>query len=236
MLPYVPRNEKGTFRCGNHVSASSGSSAHCKSTTPARTSRSCAASTASRRRRSTSGRAATEAWGLPDLSCLKELESENAELKRLLADAMLDNTDLKGLQAKLLTPAVRRSAARVLIEDHGFAERQGCRLAGVSRSSFRREPVTRPRAELRKRILELANRHMQLGYRKLHRMLVRVGFKVKAKLFWRIYREEGLTLRRPVRKRIPKEGRERSMCPIERDQRWSLDFSTSSFFLANSLI
>ena len=31
---------------------------------------------------------------------LKELESENTELKRLLADAMLDNAGLKGLLAK----------------------------------------------------------------------------------------------------------------------------------------
>jgi len=35
-----------------------------------------------------------------ELSRLKDLEAENAELKRLLADAMLDNAGLKGLLAK----------------------------------------------------------------------------------------------------------------------------------------
>ena len=35
-----------------------------------------------------------------ELRRLKDLESENAELKRLLADAMLDNAGLKGLLAK----------------------------------------------------------------------------------------------------------------------------------------
>jgi len=35
-----------------------------------------------------------------DLRRLKDLEVENAELKRLLADAMLDNSGLKGLLAK----------------------------------------------------------------------------------------------------------------------------------------
>ena len=103
----------------------------------------------------------------------EELESENTELKRLLADAMPDNADPRAFLQKTSEPAARRSAARVLIEDRGFAERRGCRLAGVSRSSFRRKPVPRPRAELRKRMAELANRHMQLGYRKLHGMLVR---------------------------------------------------------------
>ena len=35
-----------------------------------------------------------------ELRRLKDLETENAELKRLLADAMLDNAGLKGLLAK----------------------------------------------------------------------------------------------------------------------------------------
>lgn len=35
-----------------------------------------------------------------ELRGLKDLEAENAELKRLLADAMLDNAGLKGLLAK----------------------------------------------------------------------------------------------------------------------------------------
>ena len=38
--------------------------------------------------------------GLSELRRLKELESENTELKRLLADAMLDNAGLKVLLAK----------------------------------------------------------------------------------------------------------------------------------------
>ena len=35
-----------------------------------------------------------------ELRRLKDLEAENAELKRLLADAMLDNAGLKGLLSK----------------------------------------------------------------------------------------------------------------------------------------
>ena len=35
-----------------------------------------------------------------ELRRLKDLEAENAELKRLLADTMLDNAGLKGLLAK----------------------------------------------------------------------------------------------------------------------------------------
>ena len=35
---------------------------------------------------------------------LRVLEAENAELKRLLADAMLDNTALKDVPGKMVTP------------------------------------------------------------------------------------------------------------------------------------
>lgn len=38
--------------------------------------------------------------GVSELRRLRDLESENAELKRLLADSMLDNASLKGLLAK----------------------------------------------------------------------------------------------------------------------------------------
>jgi putative transposase len=42
---------------------------------------------------------------------LKALEDENAKLKRLLAEAMLDNTALKVLlKKKMVTPAARREA------------------------------------------------------------------------------------------------------------------------------
>ena len=37
---------------------------------------------------------------VPELRRLKDLEAENSQLKRLLADAMLDNAGLKGLLAK----------------------------------------------------------------------------------------------------------------------------------------
>ena len=38
--------------------------------------------------------------GVPEIRRLKQLEDENGKLKRLLADAMLDNAGLKDLLAK----------------------------------------------------------------------------------------------------------------------------------------
>jgi putative transposase len=41
---------------------------------------------------------------------LKGLESENAKLKKLLADAMLDNAALRSSGKKMVTPAAKREA------------------------------------------------------------------------------------------------------------------------------
>ena len=46
-------------------------------------------------------------------------------------------------------------------------------------------------------MLELADRHMQLGYRKLHRMLRNEGFQVNAKLIWRIARKRAWSFAGP---------------------------------------
>jgi predicted nucleic acid-binding Zn-ribbon protein len=58
-----------------------------------------AASTGSRARRSTNGRPSTE-LEVSDAKRLKALEDENAKLKKLLAEAMLDMAMLKNVAAK----------------------------------------------------------------------------------------------------------------------------------------
>jgi len=60
----------------------------------------CAGGMGSARRRSTPGRRSTGAWTCRRQDGLKALEDENAKLKKLLADAMLDNVALKDLLAK----------------------------------------------------------------------------------------------------------------------------------------
>jgi putative transposase len=61
---------------------------------------------------------------------LKALEDENAKLKRLLADAMLDKVGLKELLAKkMVTPAARREAVALLREKLEVSERRARLLA-----------------------------------------------------------------------------------------------------------
>ena len=63
-----------------------------------------------------------------DAKRLKELEGENARLKKLLAEAELDKSMLKEIGGgKLLTPNRRRSAVVMLQNRFGVSERRACR-------------------------------------------------------------------------------------------------------------
>jgi putative transposase len=79
-----------------------------------------------------------------DIHRLKSLEDENAKLKRLLADTMLDNVVLKDLlEKKLTTPNVRWAAARKAMRDHDISQRRACRLVGVDPKTVRRDQPSR---------------------------------------------------------------------------------------------
>lgn len=82
------------------------------------------------------------------------------------------------------------------------SERRACRVARIAISTFRYESVLEPRTALRLRIREIAQTRVRYGYRKIPVLLNREGWKVGKKLMYRLYKEEGLTLRhKPRRKR-----------------------------------
>jgi putative transposase len=68
---------------------------------------------------------------------LRQLEGENAKLKRLLAEAMLDNAVLKEVTAKMVTPATRREAVAYLEELFEVNQQRACDVLGVDRTTVR---------------------------------------------------------------------------------------------------
>ena len=68
---------------------------------------------------------------------LRGLEAENAKLKRLLAEAMLDNAALKDLVGKVVTPAGRCEAVTYLQATYTMSERHACAVIGADRSGAR---------------------------------------------------------------------------------------------------
>ncbi|MAL75014.1 MAG: IS3 family transposase [Rhodospirillaceae bacterium] len=156
---------------------------------------------------------------------LKELESENAKLKRLLADAMLDQAALKDLLGKkVLTPAAKREAVAHLQACHGMSERRACRVIDADRKSVRYRSTRDDDSELREKLRELANQRRRFGYRRLHILLRREGVMINRKKVQRLYREEGLAVRRRRSRRRAVGTRAPAPVLALPNQRWSLDF------------
>jgi putative transposase len=104
-----------------------------------------------------------------------------------------------------------------------MSERRACRFFGFARSSQRYRTRRPARRELRERLHTLAVLRPRWGYRQLHRLLRREGWTHNRKLTQRIYREEGLHVRRRRRKRVAVL-RTPLPTPTQANERWSMDF------------
>ncbi|PHP19180.1 IS3 family transposase [Sphingobium sp. IP1] len=156
---------------------------------------------------------------------LRALEDENAKLKRLLADAMLDNAGLKDLLGKkLVTPAAKREAVARLQAALGMSERRACRVIGADRKSMRYRSQRDDDADLRSKLRELAQQRRRFGYRRLHILLRREGVVINRKKTQRLYREEKLAVRRRRNRRRAIGARAPAPVLALPNQRWSLDF------------
>ncbi|MGE4374014.1 MAG: IS3 family transposase [Xanthobacter sp.] len=160
---------------------------------------------------------------------LKALEDENAKLKRLLAETMLDNTTLKDLLSKMVTPAARREAVAHLEQSYEMSERRACSLIGADRSSVRyrhRRPDDR---ELREVLRRAAETHRRFGYRRLHVILRRDGHVLNRNRTQRLYREEGLSVRRRRSRKRAIGTRAPLVTEAMANARWSIDFVQDQF-------
>ena len=126
---------------------------------------------------------------------MRQLEEENLRLKKLVADLSLDKAMLQDVLAKELTLARLREWVRDLQARYGASERQVCFALQISRSSFRYRSVAADDSALRLRIREITEARVHYGYRRVHVMLRREGWRDNHKRIYRLYREQGLSLR-----------------------------------------
>ncbi|WP_425591647.1 IS3 family transposase [Hydrogenophaga aromaticivorans] len=161
---------------------------------------------------------------------LRELESENAKLKRLLAEAHLDMHALKSvLGGKALAPQARREAIRIMVSEHHLSERRACRLVGLSRDSYRHPPqADQATVELHEKIVEIAHVRRRFGYRRIHDLLRPQFPGVNHKRVYRLYRQANLAVRR--RKKGKRPVNERVPLQLARtvNEVWSMDFVSDS--------
>ena len=107
---------------------------------------------------------------------------------------------------------------------HGLSQRRACRLIGLDVSSYRYRSRRADDGRLRERLRGLAAIRRRFGYRRLAWLLEREGTKVNLKKVYRLYREEGLAVKRRRGRRRAIGARAPIVVPQAMNQRWSLDF------------
>lgn len=117
----------------------------------------------------------------------------------------------------------KRACVR-LLQGCGLSERRALRLVGMSPSVLRYQPRPDGNDALRARLKELAGQHRRHGYRMLHNRLKNDGWRINVKRTYRVYREEGLTVRRRRRKKLPVPERQPLVRPSLPNEVWSMDF------------
>ncbi|HCB2860461.1 TPA: IS3 family transposase [Klebsiella aerogenes] len=155
-----------------------------------------------------------------ELKHMRQLEEENLRLKKLVADLSLDKAMLQDVLAKKT--------------DAGASARMGPGPAGalrVSRSSFRYRSVAADDSALRLRIREITETRVHYGYRRVHVMLRREGWRDNHKRIYRLYSEQGLSLRLK-RSRRNKSAQRRQPQPqgLYPNHVWGMDFVSDALF------
>ena len=87
----------------------------------------------------------------------------------------------------MVTPSQKRVAVAQLVAEFVVSERRACLVVNQHRSTQRR-CTTRSEEEraLRPRIRALAVKYTRYGYRRIHVLLRREGWRVNAKRVWRL--------------------------------------------------
>src|SRR5208282_3015094 len=125
---------------------------------------------------------------------------------------------------KAVRPRHRRELGRWTQAAFVVSERRVSRLLPIQLATLRYRSRRDPQTALRMRLRELAASRVRFGYRRLTVLLRREGWKVNAKRIYRLYTEDGLTVRTKLRRKIAR----RQRVPLQRatrpHERLSMDF------------
>jgi putative transposase len=129
----------------------------------------------------------------------------------------------------MVGPAAKREAVAHLRTSFQMSERRACSIIAADRTTIRYRSI-RPRdTELRGRLRDLANARRRFGYRRLFILLRRQGEPSGVNRIYRLYREEGLTVRRRRARRRAVGARAPLLVEAKVNARWSLDFVHDQF-------
>jgi len=124
----------------------------------------------------------------------------------------------------MVGPAAKREAVAHLRGVLEMSERRACSLIAADRKMIRYRSRRPPDTELRGRLRELANQRRRFGYRRLFILLQEEGEPSGINRIYRLYREEGLAVRKRRSRRKAIGTRAPILVEARPNARWSLDF------------
>lgn len=123
-----------------------------------------------------------------------------------------------------MTARARRQVVGKVQAAIGISERRALRFTGFARSTIRYRSSRDPQEELCRRIREWAAQKPRWGYRMIHLKLRREGWPVNRKRVQRLYRAEGLAVRRRGKRKRAQVPRPIRTALTRPNERWSMDF------------
>lgn len=129
----------------------------------------------------------------------------------------------------MVGPAAKREAVTHLKAVMGLSERRACQIISADRKMIRYRSCRPPEVELRAKLRNLANERRRFGYRRLFVLLRRDGEPSGVNRIYRLYREEGLSVRKRKARRRAVGTRAPILVEAKVNARWSLDFVHDQF-------
>ena len=124
----------------------------------------------------------------------------------------------------MVGPAVKREGVAHLRATIGLSERRACSIVNADRKMVRYRSCRPPDTELRTQLRDLANERKRFGYRRLFVLLRQEGEPSGINRIYRLYREEGLTVRKRRARRRAVGSRAPILVESKPNARWSVDF------------
>lgn len=130
-----------------------------------------------------------------------------------------------------MTPAAQRDLVNRTKVAYEVSERRACSTFCVARSTIRYRSVADEQVSLRMRIREIANVRVSWGYPRIWVQLRREGWQVNRKRVYRLYREEGLCMKRQKpRRHRSSSTRVPPPSATHANECWSMDFMADELF------
>jgi len=124
----------------------------------------------------------------------------------------------------MVRPAAKREAVAHLQAEHGMSERRACAVISTDRTTIRYRSRRSRNEALRAQLRDLANHRRRFGYRRLFILLRETGEPSGLSRIYRLYREEGLAVRKRKTRRKAIGSRAPILVEARANARWSLDF------------